>query len=251
MSRLRSERIKSFDGIELAVHRIGDGRPVLLLHGLFSSAEMNWIRFGHAARIAKAGCEAIMPDLRAHGDSAKPHEADAYPPGVLVRDVEALAAALELSEFDLAGFSLGARTAAGAVVAGLKPRRLILAGMGLEGLAGWARRAAFFVDAIDRFADVRQGDAAYFAVQFMKTMKVDRTAARLLLGAVADLSLTDLAHITMPTLVACGDQDRDNGSPQKLVDALPNATLEDVPGTHMSSVTEPALGEAIARFLTA
>jgi pimeloyl-ACP methyl ester carboxylesterase len=55
----------------------------------------------------------------------------------------------------------------------------------------------------------------------------------------------------MPTLVVCGAQDRDNGSPQKLVDALPNAVLAEIPGTHMSSVTEPELGEAVIRFLTA
>jgi len=245
------EPIASFDGAELAVHRLGDGHPVLLLHGLFSSAEMNWIRFGHAQALAKAGFEAIMPDLRAHGDSARPHDPAAYPHGVLVRDVEAVVATLGLADFDLVGFSLGARTAASAVVAGLAPRRLVLAGMGLEGLAGWEQRAAFFVEAIDRFDEVRHGDPAYFAVQFMKTMKVDRTAARLLLGAVDDLSPDELARATMPTLVLCGKKDRDNGSPQKLVDALPNARLQEVPGTHMGSVTEPALGEAIARFLTA
>ena len=245
------QRIVSFDGTELAIHRLGEGRSVLLLHGLFSSAEMNWIRFGHAARLAKAGFEAIMPDLRAHGESARPHDPGAYPTRVLVHDVEAVVEALGLTDFDLAGFSLGARTAAGAVVAGLAPRRLVLAGMGLEGLAGWERRGAFFVDAIDRFAEVRQGDPAYLAVQFMKTMKVDRTAARLLLGTVADLAPEDLAAVTMPTLVVCGDKDRDNGSPQSLVDALPDARLQEVPGTHMGSVTEPALGEAIASFLTA
>ena len=245
------ERIASFDATELAIHRMGGGRPVVLLHGLFSSAEMNWMRFGHAARLAEAGFEAIMPDLRAHGDSAKPHDPAAYPPGVLVRDLEAVVETLGLTDFDLVGFSLGARTAAGAVVAGLAPRRLALAGMGLAGLAGWEGRAAFFLDAIDRFAEVRQGDPAYFAVQFMKTMKVDRTAVRLLLGAVADMSPEDLAAVTMQTLVVCGDKDRDNGSPQKLVDALPNARLHEVPGTHMGSVTDPALGEAIARFLAA
>jgi pimeloyl-ACP methyl ester carboxylesterase len=87
------------------------------------------------------------------------------------------------------------------------------------------------------------------AVSFMKTMKVDRTAARLLLQSVGDTEAGDLAAITVPTLVLCGDQDRDNGSPQALADALPAAEVELVPGTHMSSVTEPALGEAIARFL--
>lgn len=251
MSELRTERLQSFDGAELAVHRFGAGRPVLLLHGLFSSAEMNWIRFGHAERLAATGFEAIMPDLRAHGASDKPHDPAAFPNDVLVRDAATVTEVLKLADFDLVGFSLGARTAARAVISGLSPRRLVLAGMGLEGLAGWDRRAAFFIDAIDRFEEVRQGDSAYMAVQFMKTMKVDRVAARLLLQSVDDTAAEDLVAIKMPTLVVCGDKDRDNGSPQALVDALPDARLQQVPGTHMSSVTEAALGEAIASFLAA
>ncbi|MEO6388707.1 MAG: alpha/beta fold hydrolase [Croceibacterium sp.] len=249
MNEVHSERMVSFDGTELAIHRMGEGRPVLLLHGLFSSAQMNWIRFGHAAKLAEAGFEAIMPDLRAHGDSAAPHDSAAYPPDVLVRDVEAVIAGLALADFDLVGFSLGARTAARAVVGGLVPRKLVLAGMGLEGLAGWDRRAAFFIDAIDRFDSIKQGDAAFMAVQFMKTMKVDQVAARLLLQSVGDTDADDLAAIKVPTLVVCGEQDRDNGSAESLVKALPNAEHEAVPGTHMSSVTEPSLGEAIVRFL--
>ncbi len=54
----------------------------------------------------------------------------------------------------------------------------------------------------------------------------------------------------MPTLVLCGTDDRDNGDPHKLVAALPDATLAEIPGTHMSSVTEPALGDALVAFLT-
>ena len=249
MSKVRTERISSFDGTEIAVRRLGGGKPALMLHGLFSSAEMNWIRFGHAAKLADAGLEAIMPDLRAHGDSGKPHDPSAYPSDVLVRDADAVVEALGLEQFDLVGFSLGARTAVRAVISGLAPRRLVLAGMGLEGLAGWERRVAFFLDAIDRFDEVKHGDPAFMAVAFMKTMKIDRVAARLLLQSVDDTTADQLAAVGMPTLVVCGDKDRDNGSPQKLVDALPNARFEEVAGTHMSSVTEPALGEAIARFL--
>ena len=117
MSEARTERVASFDGTEIAVHRLGQGRPVLLLHGLFSSADMNWTRFGHAQTLADAGFEAIMPDLRAHGESDAPHEPGAYPADVLVRDVLALVEALDLSGFDLVGFSLGARTAARACTA--------------------------------------------------------------------------------------------------------------------------------------
>ena len=78
---------RASDGVELAWHEIGEGRPVILLHGLFSDAQMNWIKFGHAERIAAAGFGVIMPDLRAHGLSGKPHEPEAYPSGILARDL--------------------------------------------------------------------------------------------------------------------------------------------------------------------
>jgi pimeloyl-ACP methyl ester carboxylesterase len=249
VSEVRTERFASFDGVELAVHRLGEGRPVMLMHGLFSDANTNWVKFGHAQRLADAGFQTIMPDLRAHGESAKPHDPAAYPNDVLIRDARALVAHLGLTDYDLGGFSLGARTAARSVIEGLVPRRLVLAGMGLEGLAGWPRRSMFFIDAIDRFDEVRHGDPTFFAVAFMKTQKIDRTAARLLLQSVVDVDASELATVKMPTLVVCGDDDRDNGSPERLVEALPDARFEQVPGTHMSSVTEPELGEAIVRFL--
>ena len=58
-----------------------------------------------------------------------------------------------------------------------------------------------------------------------------------------------LEAFTMPTLVVCGDKDDDNGSAEELANVLPNAVFHEVPGTHMSSVTRPEFGEAIARFL--
>ncbi len=253
MSGLSTDLIPSFDGTALAVHRMGPdkigARPVVLLHGLFSNAEMNWIRFGHAQKLVDAGFEAIMPDLRAHGESASPHESAAYPTDVLARDVAALVDALGLTDFDLVGFSLGSRTAVRAVINGAAPRRLVLSGMGLEGLSGWSRRAAFFIDAIDRFDQVKRGDPAFMAVSFMKTMKVDRDAARMLLQSVADTQPEDLAAITMPTLVLCGDKDQDNGSAPKLAELLTDAHYVEIPGTHMSSVTEGAMGDALVTFL--
>ncbi len=242
-----------FDGAKLALHRIGpktgSARPLVLLHGLFSSAEMNWIKWGHAALLAEAGYEVLMPDLRAHGASAAPHEAAAYPADVLARDLAGLIAQLGLTDYDLGGFSLGARTAVRGVIGGLTPQRLVLGGMGLEGLTGGTGRRNFFIDAIDRFDAVKHGDPAYFAVQFMKSMAVDRVAARLLLGAMADTPPDQLAAIAMPTLVVCGDQDRDNGAPGSLVAELPNAKLAVIPGTHMSCVAKPDLGTAIRDFL--
>ncbi len=236
-------------GAQLAVHRLGAGHPVLLLHGLFSSAEVNWIKYGTAAKLAAAGFEAIMPDMRAHGQSAAPHDPVAYPGDVLVKDALALVRALGLEDYDLGGFSLGARTAVRAVLAGLAPRRLVLGGMGLSGLAGWARRSGQFIDAIDRFGTIARGDPAFLAQAFMKTMKIDRIAARLVLQSVDDTPAEALAAVSMPTLVVCGADDHDNGAASELARALPNARYAEVPGNHMSSVTRPELGAAIASFL--
>jgi pimeloyl-ACP methyl ester carboxylesterase len=237
------------DGVELAWHEVGEGRPVVLLHGLFSDAPMNWINFGHADRIAAAGYRVVMPDLRAHGLSGKPHSADAYPPGILVRDLAELVAHLRLDDFDLGGFSLGARTVVQSVGEGARPGMAILAGMGLRGLQNWHKRQAFFRDAIANFDTASRGDPHWLAIQFMKTMKVDREAALHVLASFGEGKAEWLAAFTMPTLVVCGSEDEDNGSAAELAEALPNAIFAQVPGTHMSSVTKPELGEEIARFL--
>ena len=86
MSDAVLHRWTASDGIELAYHEVGEGRPVILMHGLFSDSQMNWIKFGHAARIASEGFRVIMPDHRAHGASGKPHDPAKYPADILVRD---------------------------------------------------------------------------------------------------------------------------------------------------------------------
>jgi pimeloyl-ACP methyl ester carboxylesterase len=239
------------DGVELAWHELGEGRPVILLHGLFSDAQMNWIRFGHAERIAANGFRVIMPDLRAHGQSARPHGQEFYPKGILARDLRELIAHLSLDDFDLGGFSLGARTTVEGVGEDLRPRRAILGGAGLEGLRNWERRKTFFLAAIAMFDEVQRGDPHWLSIQFMKSQKVDRVAAVQLLESFEDAFISWLDAFLMPTLVVCGSEDDDNGSAEELANVLPNAIYREVPGTHMSSVTKPEFGEAIAAFLAA
>ena len=251
MSEARVHRWTASDGVELAFHEMGEGRPVILLHGLFSDARMNWIKFGTADRIAAAGFRVIMPDLRAQGLSGKPHGEQYYPKGILARDLRELVAHLGLTDFDLGGFSLGARTTVEAVGEGIRPRRAILGGAGLDGLRNWERRKTFFVEAIALFDSVQRGDPHWLSIQFMKSQKIDRVSAALLLQSFADAFMDWLKAFTMPTLVVCGSEDDDNGSAEELAAMLPNATFQEIPGTHMSSITKPELGEAIAQFLKA
>jgi pimeloyl-ACP methyl ester carboxylesterase len=237
------------DGVRLAWHEIGAGRPVLLLHGLFSDARTNWIKFGHAAAIAARGFRVIMPDLRAHGDSDKPHDAAAYPPDILADDGLALIAHLGLGDYDLGGYSLGARTSVRMAIKGAAPRRLIVSGMGLSGLLHTGHRSDHFKEILTGLGTHKRGSPEWLAEAFLKTTGGDPQALLPLLDSFVDSTEEALKAIAMPTLILQGAEDHDNGSAEDLAHLLPDARYVEVPGNHMSAVTKPDLGRAIADFL--
>jgi pimeloyl-ACP methyl ester carboxylesterase len=241
--------VPGHDGIGVAVHRLGVGPPVVLIHGLASSADTNWIRYGHAAKLADAGFEAVMLDLRCHGQSDAPCDPRSYPPDVALLDIEAVLTALDLGSVDLVGYSLGARFSAALVARGLKPRRLVLGGMGYETLTHWTARRDHFLAMLERFDVSRLGDTDYLAIQFMKQMNVDPVALAMLLRSTGDIAPALLDSASMPTLVVAGSEDREIGSPELLAERLPDARFQSVPGNHMSCVTKPELGAAIAAYL--
>ena len=244
-----SHRFIAPDGAELVWHELGDGRPVVLLHGLFSNAETNWIKFGHAEKIAGRGFRLIMPDLRAHGHSAKPHDAASYPPDILVRDGLALIEHLGLSDYDLGGYSLGGRTAVRMVILGARPRRLIVSGMGLKGILNTGGRSAHFRKILTGLGTHVRGSPEWLAEAFLKTTKGDPQALLPLLDSFVDSTEEELKTVTMPTLVLAGAEDQDNGPAEELAKLLPNARFAEMPGNHMSAVTRPEFGRAIADFL--
>jgi pimeloyl-ACP methyl ester carboxylesterase len=87
------------------------------------------------------------------------------------------------------------------------------------------------------------------AEAFLKTTGGDPEALLPLLDSFVDSSEAELRAIAMPTLVLSGADDRDNGSADALAELLPDASHVEVPGNHMSAVTKPDLGIAIADFL--
>lgn len=241
----------SWDGTRIAWREMGDptDRPVVLIHGYFSDARTNWLRYGHAAAIAARGMRVIMPDLRGHGDSARPHDASAYPPDALTRDGHALVAHLGLRDYDLGGYSLGARTTGRMVATGATPGRLVLAGMGLEGLTHTHRRVGHFRRILADLDGHVRGSPEWLAAAFLKTTKGDPIALTGVLDTFVDVTLDDIAGWRYPTLVVAGAEDDDNGSAPDLADQMPHARYVEIPGGHMSSVTKAELGQAIADFL--
>ena len=121
------------DGAELAYRQVGEGWPLVLVHG-FSGDSRKWIDHGLAAAFAAPSHRVIMPDLRGHGASARPHLASDYPPDVLAGDGLALVSALSLPDngYDLIGYSMGARVVLRMLVSGARPARAVVAGQGFD-----------------------------------------------------------------------------------------------------------------------
>jgi pimeloyl-ACP methyl ester carboxylesterase len=237
------------DGIRLAVHEVGSGCPLILLHGFFSDAETNWIKFGHAALLAEAGLRVIMPDLRAHGQSDKPHDPAHYPPDILAEDQLALIEHLGLKDFDLAGYSLGGRTVARMLARGCRPRRAVISGMGLEGLTHTGARAGHFRHVLENIGRHERGSPAFMAEAFLKTTGGDPVALLRVLDSFVDTPLDAITGFDLPVAVVCGADDQDNGSAAALADVLADGRYIETPGNHMSAVVKPELGQAIRDYL--
>jgi pimeloyl-ACP methyl ester carboxylesterase len=195
-----AQRFRSRDGLELAYRELGVGRPLVLIHGYFSTATVNWLRYGHAAKIAARGYRVIMPDLR-----------------MLAR--------------------------------GATPARAIIAGMGLEGITNTAGRSNYFRNILTHLGTFKSGSAEWMAEAFLKTVGGDPIALLHVLDTFVDTPPEALERIRTPALVLVGTEDDDNGSGQSLATALPQARYVQIAGNHMSAVTKPELGAAMAEFL--
>ena len=237
------------DGTKLAYRELGQGRPVVLIHGYFSNAMTNWVRYGHAAAVAERGFRVIMPDLRGHGDSAKPQDPAAYPPDILADDGFALIGALGLADYALGGYSLGGRTTMRMLARGATPTRAVVAGMGLDGIVHASARNAHFRRILENRGSWERSSPEGKAEAFMKSTGADPVAGLYLLDSSVDTPREALAAIGVPVLVLAGDQDDDNGTAEDLAAALPLGQAARVPGNHMSAVAQPDLGLAIATYL--
>lgn len=237
------------DGTRLAWREMGEGRPLLLTHGFISDAITNWITYGTAAQLVAAGFRCIMPDLRAHGSSDKPHDPARYPLDILADDQFALIAHLGLLDYDLAGYSLGGRTTARMLARGATPGRAVISGMGLEGLTNTAARSNHFHHILRNIGTHPKGSPEWMAEAFLKTTGGDPVALDMIPDTFVDTARDALAGLDLPIGVVCGAQDQDNGSAAALAGVLPQGELITIPGNHMSAVTKREFGEAIVGFL--
>ena len=107
------------DGVRIYFEVVGEGPPVVLLHGGAGDRTM-WRHAGYVDRLEGFG--RVLVDSRGHGLSDRPSDEAAYLLEEYVADVEAVIGALEAPRVALWGYSDGANLAA--AVAGRVPDRV-------------------------------------------------------------------------------------------------------------------------------
>ncbi len=90
--------------MKLNYKEIGEGKPLIVLHGLFGSSD-NWISIGRSLAETR---QVFLVDQRNHGDS--PHS-NVFTYEAMAADLKEFVIDHSIEKFDLIGHSLGGKTA--------------------------------------------------------------------------------------------------------------------------------------------
>lgn len=244
------------DGAELAWHEVSDGRagggrPLVFLHGLMGSGS-SLAEHALTRAFAAHGYRVILPDLRGHGDSARPHDPESYPPDVLADDGLALISHLDLDDYDLAGYSLGGRLAVRLLARGARPARAIVGGQGLDTLDAESGRTGGHRAILTAMTEGRQfepgSQEAAFAAWIAQSGN-DPAAVVHLLGTFVATPPDALRQVPTPTLIVNGDADSRGETATALAALFPNAQTAQVPGDHATAMDAPEFATAVLEFL--
>lgn len=241
----RDPLFTSFDGVKIHYDTLGRGRPVVLLHGFISNST-SWKRSAVRQALADAGFCVVTLDLRGNGLSDRPHAADAYRNDAELRDVMALMKHLGFARYDVVGYSRGAILTAQLLTLKAPVRRAVLGGVGADFTdPNWPRRRQFQ----EAFEKPGSHPELQPAVDAAKRAGADTVVMARLQEFQPAASPAKLNRVRIPVLLVNGDQDRDNGDPQRLIDLIPGSRLVVVPGDHGGAMRTPEFARAVVTFL--
>jgi pimeloyl-ACP methyl ester carboxylesterase len=239
-------------GISIAYEVHGEGQPILLIHGFGSSGKINWIDTGWVETLVGAGFQPITFDNRGHGASRKLYDAQLYFAHEMARDAKRLLDHLGITRAPVMGYSMGARIAAYLMLQ--EPQAVssaIWGGMGLNLISG-LEDSEEIIEALtaESLADVTGRMGRQFRI-FADHSKSDRAAlAACMMTSRQPMAIEDVKRITVPVLVAVGEDDDMAGSPEKLAALMPNAEAFTIPRrNHMLATGDKRFKEAALTFL--
>jgi pimeloyl-ACP methyl ester carboxylesterase len=97
--------VATHDGVTIGYDVVGEGRPIVLLHGWLTDRSW-WTEFGFVDALA-SDHTVVTIDLRGHGGSSAPLGRQAYRGDVQAEDLLAVADAAGIDKFAVWGLSLG------------------------------------------------------------------------------------------------------------------------------------------------
>lgn len=241
----REPLFTSFDGTKIHYDVLGKGKPVVLLHGFISNSE-SWKRASVRQALADAGFKVVMLDLRGNGLSDKPHTAEAYRDNAELKDVMALMKHLGITNYDVVGYSRGAILTAKLLTMDKQVRRAVMGGISVDfSDPNWFRRKNFH----EALTKPGSHPELQPAIDYAKKSGADTVVLARLQEFQPVTTRAELGKIKVPVLVVNGDQDKDNGDPQTLVDAISGSRLVMVPGDHGGAMRTPEFARAVVEFL--
>jgi pimeloyl-ACP methyl ester carboxylesterase len=251
MTDLPVQRFPGLDGVELAWRDVGSGRPFVLLHGLMGSGA-RLAGQGLVPALSERGYRVILPDLRGHGDSGRPHDPACYPPDILADDMLAFIGHLGLDDFDLGGYSMGGKLVLRLLARGARPAHAVVGGQGLDALDAQSDRTdghRRILAAVADGAAFPAGAPEEAMAGWIRQSGVDARAVGLVLDTFVATPADVLRPVSAPTLVIVGDRDSRGRSADSLAALLPHGRLVRVPGDHVTALGAPEFTTAVLEFL--
>lgn len=247
------------NGINLYYEVHGRGFPLLLLHG-FAGTTKSW---KPQVKPLSRSYRLIIYDMRGHGQTDSPRELSAYSMEIVVEDQYQLLRHLGVEQGVIGGLSLGGLVAMHFYFKHPEMvRALILADTGPgyrnpERMEAWNRERIACAEVLEREGMEGFMRSPYSILDYYTPPEVMRRLdpiglANVNRGVMLNIRLLPVEEIKVPTLILCGDRDRDFlPATEYMSQRIPDSEKVILQGAgHGSNIDQPeAFNDAILGFL--
>ncbi len=239
-------------GVRIFYRDVGQGAPVVLVHGYTASGWSNWVASGWVEHLSGEH-RLLVPDLRGHGRSQKPWKTEAYSVEALASDVLAVMDKEGVERAPVFGYSMGAMVTMHLLMN--HPERFssaVIGGMGSYFPRGRGRytferqppRSGSRPRSLVERAKFLAGYAA-----MADPIALDRVFRGVFRGQ-PPVDASRLGSIGVPTLVVAGTEDVFFAPAAELARRIPGARFIPLANEgHLSAVRNPRFMQAVSEFL--
>lgn len=233
----------SFDKVKIHYQVLGKGKPVLLLHG-FTGTGSDWKNKPVTDSMLAHGYKLVLPDLRGNGSSDQPTSAAAYANDAEARDLIGLMRYLNAENYGAIGYSRGSIILARILVTDKHCTSAVIGGMGADFTnPEWPRRIGFYKALLNDTIKGYEGFRKYIAGKSLNPVVLAMQQKE-----QPSTSAKELASITQPVVVICGNEDQDNGKGTELSALISNSKFIEVRGNHNNSAWTTGFAENVLNF---